>query len=240
MNYLEMTSDSSASAQQRSARSSAKHTEYLFTDEDALIIHKFSMFQNNPMALLRIAAPALVSIAFCPVTIYIQPKILDFFYPSFMGGRRDINDALALFLLPAGLVYAMAFAFALQDTHARFDVTKASVDRHLTLLRYRFVFTPTFACLFRSVKTSVSSLEVTSMQCFYFFRHCKYLIGCCDEMSTVYKCKLFCCLVQCTIDWMKMQMKLKCGYARGTLLLVCILQAWQKTFCLQSCALRWP
>ena len=108
----------------------------LYTYDDAETIHKFSIFQNNPLALLKIATPALISIALCPLTIYIQPKMLEFFYPDFMGGRRNINDSVSIFLLPAGLVYAMAFAFALQDTHAKFDVTTASVDRHLTLLRF--------------------------------------------------------------------------------------------------------
>ena len=108
----------------------------LYTYDDAETIHKFSIFQNNPLSLLKIATPALISIALCPLTIYIQPKMLEFFYPDFMGGRRNINDSVSIFLLPAGLVYAMAFAFALQDTHAKFDVTTASVDRHLTLLRF--------------------------------------------------------------------------------------------------------
>ena len=110
--------------------------EGLYTYDDAETIHNFSIFQNNPLSLLKIATPALISIALCPLTIYIQPKMLEFFYPDFMGGRRNINDSVSIFLLPAGLVYAMAFAFALQDTHAKFDVTTASVDRHLTLLRF--------------------------------------------------------------------------------------------------------
>ena len=81
------------------------------------------MFQNNPLALLKLAFPALISLSLCPFAILLQPSMIDAFYPKFTGGRVNTNDSLAVFLLPAGLVYAMAFGFALQDALAKLDVT---------------------------------------------------------------------------------------------------------------------
>ena len=100
--------------------------------EDRQTIFELKMFQNNPWALIKLSLPALVSIGACPITILAQPVMLEFFYPPFTGGRINTNDSLAVFLLPAGLVYAMAFGFALQDALAKLDVTMGTAGKPRT------------------------------------------------------------------------------------------------------------
>ena len=113
----------------------APHDTGLLSQEVNEILTQFQMFQNNPMAMFKLALPSLISVGFCPITIIFQPIMVDFFYPEAIGGRINTNDSLAVFLLPAGLVYAMAFGFALQDSLAKFDVTTATAGRHVTILR---------------------------------------------------------------------------------------------------------
>ena len=80
---------------------------------DLEIIDKFKQFQNNPIQVAKISVTILLSLAFCPVTIYLYPLMINFFWNS--DTKPNINDAIACFLMPAGMVYAIGFGFTFQE-----------------------------------------------------------------------------------------------------------------------------
>ncbi|XP_054768942.2 uncharacterized protein LOC129276580 [Lytechinus pictus] len=96
-------------------REAAKYAFLSMSDIDT--IHSMEMFFNRPLPLCRIALPALLSLAFCPLVLYIYSPVARFFWPpgDFPEGVPDINDAIACFLMPAGLVYATSFGFSYQS-----------------------------------------------------------------------------------------------------------------------------
>ncbi len=80
------------------------------------MLAKLLKFQNSFTQLLRLSLPATLSIAFCPLALFFHGPIVEFMWPyaEFMTAP-NINDALACYLVPAGLVYAIAFGFAYQE-----------------------------------------------------------------------------------------------------------------------------
>lgn len=71
---------------------------------------------NRPSELFRISIPALISLGLCPFTLYLYEPFTLFLWPKDeYDSPPDINDAIACFLAPAGLVYATSFGFAFQQ-----------------------------------------------------------------------------------------------------------------------------
>ena len=71
---------------------------------------------NRPAELFRIALPAMLSLALCPLTLYMYVPFTTFIWPpEEYPVAPNINDAIACFLAPAGLVYATSFGFAFQQ-----------------------------------------------------------------------------------------------------------------------------
>ena len=82
---------------------------------DLRVIGRFLRYPNSPMPLFRICLPSLFSLVFCPVTLFTAPMMVEGFWPPHLFPERpNVNDAIACFLMPAGLVYAIAFGFSMQ------------------------------------------------------------------------------------------------------------------------------
>ncbi|XP_030836217.1 uncharacterized protein LOC115922150 [Strongylocentrotus purpuratus] len=96
-------------------REAATHAFLSLSDIDT--IHSMELFFNRPLPLCRIALPALLSLAFCPLVLFVYPAVARFFWPpdQFPEGTPVINDAIVCFLIPAGLVYATSFGFSYQS-----------------------------------------------------------------------------------------------------------------------------
>ncbi|XP_074651706.1 uncharacterized protein LOC141906357 [Tubulanus polymorphus] len=93
-----------------------RYEETALNDFDLEVINSLKTFYNVPSELLRIALPALISLALCPITLYLYPPLVRIFWPPSDFTRiPDINDAINCFLAPAGLVYATSFGFAFQS-----------------------------------------------------------------------------------------------------------------------------
>ena len=83
--------------------------------DDKVLIYKLNLFGNNPWGLIQLAWPALISMAFCPMTIFLyMPMVKMFWPPEYFDAIPDINNVIRGFLTPSGLVYAIAFGFAYQ------------------------------------------------------------------------------------------------------------------------------
>ncbi|XP_067664660.1 uncharacterized protein [Haliotis asinina] len=83
---------------------------------DIEVIDSLRTSHNRPQELIRIALPAVLSLALCPLTLYLYEPFTLFLWPKDQYATPpDINDAIACFLAPAGLVYATSFGFAFQS-----------------------------------------------------------------------------------------------------------------------------
>ena len=75
-----------------------------------------SYFENSAKGLSHISVPPLLALLFCPMTLLLYTPLANFLWPKqFFTEIPNINDALACFLVPAGMVYAITFGFAVQE-----------------------------------------------------------------------------------------------------------------------------
>ena len=90
--------------------------EEFLTEFDREVLGSLITFHNRPIELLKIASPALISLVLCPITLYMYiPLVNSFWPPDKFNAMPNINEAIACFLAPAGLVYATSFGFAFQS-----------------------------------------------------------------------------------------------------------------------------
>ncbi|XP_071943832.1 uncharacterized protein [Antedon mediterranea] len=86
---------------------------------------------NQPLALVFIACPAVLSLAFCPLVLFIRLPLINIFWGDSMP---NINDAIACFLAPAGLVYAVSFGFTFQSVLEKQKVILDAVSLEIGFL----------------------------------------------------------------------------------------------------------
>ncbi|XP_013402262.1 uncharacterized protein LOC106167610 [Lingula anatina] len=89
-----------------------------FDDEVQKCLRKYP---NHPFELAKVSGPCIVSLAFCPFTLYSHGFLLESFWQS-LGVNVEtlnINDAIQCFLTPSGLVYAIMFGFVFQFVAAK-------------------------------------------------------------------------------------------------------------------------
>ena len=107
--------------------------EDFLTPFDKEILDSMGSFNNRPLELLRIAGPALLSLALCPATLYLYQPFTKLFWPN-RAAAPDINEAIACFLAPAGLVYATSFGFAFQQALSKQREVLQKVSYELGLI----------------------------------------------------------------------------------------------------------
>ena len=89
--------------------------ETFFTEFDMEVLQSLRNCYNQPKELVHIALPALVSLILCPLTLYMYEPFRKIMWPDIYPVMPNINDAIACYLAPAGLVYATSFGFAFQQ-----------------------------------------------------------------------------------------------------------------------------
>ncbi len=110
--------------------------EKLFNISDIHVLFQVKCFQNNPAALMKICLPPLLSLAFCPVSLFLFDPMADFFWsPLKFEMPPKINDVISAFLVPAGLVYAISFGFALQAAIENLHQAKHQINEHVTAVK---------------------------------------------------------------------------------------------------------
>ena len=123
--------------------STMKEKHSLLTLADRMTVIKFSLYFNQPHFLIKIAFPTLLSLALCPASLYLYPICRDQFWPPslFVRGPPNINGAISCFLTPAGLVYAIAFGFAFQESAFRQNDMREKLSQQLSMLQEIVVVT---------------------------------------------------------------------------------------------------
>ncbi|XP_072018553.1 uncharacterized protein [Amphiura filiformis] len=106
------------------------------TTTDLRAINMMHTNFNRPWQLFLIAWPALASLAFCPMVLFMYPVLVEIFWPmaQFPDGPPNINDAIACFLTPAGLVYATSFGFSYQSALQKQKDLLSIVSHEISLL----------------------------------------------------------------------------------------------------------
>ncbi|XP_071107687.1 uncharacterized protein [Haliotis cracherodii] len=95
-------------------------TKPLISMEDKKVLQSITGQTNTFKELVKIVTPATLSLAFCPLTLFTHGLILEGFWPMNVFPRApNINDGIACFLVPAGMVYAISFGFAFQAVFTR-------------------------------------------------------------------------------------------------------------------------
>ncbi|XP_074651700.1 uncharacterized protein LOC141906352 [Tubulanus polymorphus] len=121
-----------------------------FTDEDVEILTDFDRevityldhFYNKPSELFHIALPGLVSLLLCPFALYLFDPLAKIFWPVHLYPKPpNINDAIACFLAPAGLVYAMAFGYAFQSALSKQNEIYGRITYELSQIDQIVTFT---------------------------------------------------------------------------------------------------
>ena len=113
-----------------------KKKKPFLTGFDKEVLRTMGASTNSVPELLRIATPALLSLALCPGTLYLYEPLVNAFWPFEKGFQvpPDINEAIACFLAPAGLVYATCFGFAFQQALTKQTEIRAKVSHEIGLL----------------------------------------------------------------------------------------------------------
>ncbi|XP_069131618.1 uncharacterized protein [Argopecten irradians] len=96
--------------------SDKKTTRSFLEDFDKEVLDNLCSFHVQPGEIIRICLPAFSTLTLGPILMVGYYEIIDFFwsiedYPEL----PNINQCVACFLTPAGLVYAISFGFAFQQ-----------------------------------------------------------------------------------------------------------------------------
>ncbi|XP_033123536.1 uncharacterized protein LOC117122146 isoform X2 [Anneissia japonica] len=121
--------------QQQKFISQISHQSFL-TYDDVKVIDSMHGHSNRPLQLIIIAGPALLSLGFCPIVLYMYTPLVSYFWPAekFPDGVPDVNDAIACFLAPAGLVYATSFGFSYQSALQKQRSLLSNISHESSLL----------------------------------------------------------------------------------------------------------
>ena len=130
-------------------------TQTFFSPSDLQLLCKAKCFQQNPIALMRIALPTLISLAFCPLSLYMLGSMITFFWPETMEFTPKINEVVSAFLVPAGLVYAIAFGFALQDTIEKQKNVSNDITDHASTVKQVALLIAEYPCYSKTQKMDI-------------------------------------------------------------------------------------
>lgn len=117
----------------------------LYTTTDGEILEHLQWYQNNPRYLYKIGLPAVTSLIFCPMIMIAYTPISNFLWPN--RTQPTINGAIACFLAPAGMVYAVSFGFAFQQVlQKQIDIT-TRLNNDFSEMELLINLTKKLACL---------------------------------------------------------------------------------------------
>ncbi|XP_022097094.1 LOW QUALITY PROTEIN: uncharacterized protein LOC110982762 [Acanthaster planci] len=149
-------------------KSFPKESRAFLEKEDIDILDSMQTFFNRPLGLCRIAMPGLLSLAFCPLVLFIYTPVTQFFWPAdrFPRGQPNINEVIACFLAPAGLVYATSFGFSYQSAMSKQRSLISIISHEIGLLDQIIILTSHMvtttyrqkAAMYRCVKEEVMSI----------------------------------------------------------------------------------
>ncbi len=118
------------------------------TSNDHAVLHHFQIHFNRPWSLLVIALPPICTLVLCPVMLFLHPLLVHGFWPpDVFPETPNVNDVISSFLVPSGLVYAIAFGFAFQEAISKSSNVFLTVRDQLCSLDQILQLTKAIKCL---------------------------------------------------------------------------------------------
>ncbi len=130
-----VVADSSTEKNTGDSGASYHESHTFLTSNDLAVLHKFQIHFNRPKPLLVILLPSVLTLGFCPATLFMRSVMVNGFWPpDIFAMPPNINDSISSFLVPAGLVYAIAFGFAFQEAISKSSKVVSIVEEHMVCL----------------------------------------------------------------------------------------------------------
>ncbi|XP_030855025.1 uncharacterized protein LOC105441005 [Strongylocentrotus purpuratus] len=89
-----------------------EQSEEFLTSGEIKSMEALRRHYNRPLSLFLITLPAIISLSIGPCLLLLRAPLIAAFWPN---GLPNINDGVACFMAPAGLVYAVTFGFTFQS-----------------------------------------------------------------------------------------------------------------------------
>ena len=96
---------------------------------DRETLNKWKVFQHNPKSMFYMSLPAAITVLVGPLAVKINHFTFDWLFAD-VEPSADLNEALGIYLVPASLIYAMVFGFALQDATSRFEKVRQNSGQY--------------------------------------------------------------------------------------------------------------
>lgn len=126
-------------------RSPEEDNVRFYTRHDFRVLEHLQLYQNNPKYLFKIGIPTVTSLIFCPIIMAVYKPTARFLWPN--RTQPAINEAIACFLAPAGMVYAVSFGFAFQQVlQKQLDIT-ARLNNDFSEMELLMKLTKKLTCL---------------------------------------------------------------------------------------------
>lgn len=128
-----------------------------YPKEEDLIIQNFRVYQNKLTELIHIIIPPVLSMIFCPFTLFIYSYLTDYLWPTY-DTSPNVNDAIGCFLVPAGMVYAITFATAAEQVMANQVALSTQLKNEFSVSRQIMLMANQISCLPINQKYSIYSI----------------------------------------------------------------------------------
>ena len=123
---------------------------------DQKVLNTFNSHFNTFKRLLKLAAPALISLGLNSLTALLYHPTVSCFWPG--KSAPDINTAVTCFLAPAGLVYALSFGFLFQAVYGKHHGILIKLTNEVSLLDQIATMTENFALPSAKFKMAIYKL----------------------------------------------------------------------------------
>ena len=100
---------------------------------------KICDFHDHGLHLLYITLPSLATIFMCPFILKAHVPLVEWLWPGNSHPGMDVNDSVALFLTPAGLVYALVFASMYEAALSKWNDTSQLFHQEMAHLQHMLI-----------------------------------------------------------------------------------------------------
>ncbi|XP_033749306.1 uncharacterized protein LOC117333994 [Pecten maximus] len=152
---------------------SIQNSSSFLSDRDLGVLKDFMCFQNSANELFWICFPSALILCFCPLTLLLYSPMVKALWPSdTYDVTPNINEAIACFLVPSGMVYAVSFGFAFQQVLGKQTDVMKSITHDIRQMNQlismtkslRWITEKTRIKMYRALKTEVLTMMQLFMQ----------------------------------------------------------------------------
>ena len=169
---------------------------------DRETLNKWKVFQHNPKSMFYMSLPAAITVLVGPLAVKINHFTFDWLFAD-VEPSADLNEALGIYLVPASLIYAMVFGFALQDATSRFEKVRQNSGQ------YEQIATPVVHC----IHCTCSCVLLFLGRHLSLLRVAVNMIKSCRSLEPEQKMALHQHICKVTLSWMNFEMRFTGSYS---------------------------